>query len=143
MKLMVPLLALTLFTGCYSYTRVAAPPSVGADVEVELTDAGSAELARLVGPNVVSLRGRVLELGPDTVSLSVESILKRTGVDEYWSRESLGVPRTSIASIATRKFSAGKTGMLALTAIGGAFLVRAAIEAAVGGDGDKPRPPID
>lgn len=133
--------ALVLLSGCYSYSRVAAPPAVGTDIEVELTDAGAADLARLVGPNVVSIRGRVNELEPDTVHLAVESVMKRSGVDEYWSKEPLAVSRGSIASVATRKFSAGRSAMLALTAIGGSFIIRAAIEAAVGGDGDKPRPP--
>lgn len=138
-----PLVALVLFGGCYSYSRVGASPAIGSDIEVELTDAGAADLARLVGPNVVSIRGRVNELAPDTVHLAVESVMKRSGVDEYWSKESLAVSRVNIASVATRKFSAGRSAMLALTAIGGAFIVRAAIEAAIGGDGDKPRPPVD
>lgn len=136
-----PLAALFLLGGCYSYSRVAAPPEVGTDIEVELTDAGSADLARLVGPNVVSIRGRVNELETDTVHLAVESVMKRSGVDEYWTKESLAVPRGNIASIGTRKFSAGRSALLALTTIGGAFIVRTAIEAAVNGDTDKPRPP--
>lgn len=131
-----PLLAVVMFSGCYSYSRVAGPPQAGTDVEVELTDAGSADLARLVGPNVVSIRGRITEFGPDTERLAVESVLKRSGTDEYWSKEPLALARTSIASVATRKFSASRTGLLALTAIGGAFIVRTAIELAVnGGDG--------
>lgn len=131
-----PLLALALLSGCYSYSRVAAPPVTGTDVEVELTDAGSAGLAHLVGPNVVSVRGRVVENGSDTLTLAIESVLKRSGIDEFWSKEPLGIARPQIASIATRKFSAAKSGLLALTAIGGALLLRTAIEMAVdGGDG--------
>lgn len=131
-----PFVALVLFGGCYSYSRVAGPPPVGSDIEVELTDAGAADLARLVGPNVVSIRGRVNELEPDTVHLAVESVMKRSGVDEYWSKEPLAVSRGNIASFATRKFSAGRSALLALTAIGGALIVRTAIELAVdGGDG--------
>lgn len=130
------LAALALLTGCYSYSRVAAPPSAGTDVEIEFTDAGSAELARLIGPNVVSVRGRVAEMGSDTLRVAVESVLKRSGTDEYWSKESLAIARPQIASISTRRFSAGRSGLLALTAIGGALLVRTAIELAVdGGDG--------
>ncbi len=131
-----PLVALALLGGCYSYSRVAAPPPTGADVEVELTDAGAADLARLIGPNVVSIRGRIVENGSDTLLLAVESVLKRSGTDEFWSKEPLGIARPQIASIATRKFSAAKSGLLALTAIGGALLLRTVIEQAVdGGDG--------
>lgn len=136
MNRILALVGLTLLAGCYSYSRVAAPPPAGADVEVELTDAGSAELARLIGPNVISLRGRVAEMGSDTLLLAVESVLKRSGTDEYWSKESLAIARSQIASVSTRRFSAGRSGLLALTAIGGALLVRTAIESAVdGGDG--------
>lgn len=135
MTRLFPLVALVLLGGCYSYSRVASPPSAGTDVEVELTDAGAADLARLVGPNVVSIRGRVNELGSDTLLLAVESVLKRSGTDEFWSKEPLPIPRISIASIATRKFSAARSGLLALTAIGGALVVRTAIERAVDGGG--------
>lgn len=141
MKRIFPLVALALFGGCYSYTRAAAPPQAGTEIEVELTDAGSAELARLVGPNVVSIRGRVNEMSADTVGLAVASVLKRSGTDEYWSREPLAISRTHIASIATRKFSAARTGALALTAIGGALLLRSAIELAVDGGGGKGKLP--
>lgn len=141
MTKLFPFVALVLLGGCYSYSRVASPPPAGTDVEVELTDAGSSDLARLVGPNVVSIRGRVNELGSDTLVLAVESVLKRSGTDEYWSKEPLGIARTSIASIATRKFSAARTGLLVLTAIGGALVVRTVIELAVDGGGGEGKPP--
>ena len=136
-----PLLAVIILSGCYSYSRVAGTPQTGTDVEVELADAGSADLARLVGPNVVSIRGRVTEFGPDTVRLAVESVLKRNGTDEYWSREPLAIARASITSITIRKFSAGRTGLLAFTFIGGSLIVRTAIDLAVsGGDGKGKQP---
>lgn len=141
MSRIFPLLAVIVLSGCYSYSRMASSPQSGTDVEVELTDTGSADLARLVGPNVVSIRGRVTEFGPDTVRLAVESVLKRSGTDEYWSNEPLAIGRASLASIATRKFSAVRTGLLAITAIGGALIVRTAIDLAVsGGDGKGKQP---
>lgn len=135
------LLAVIVLSGCYSYSLIASPPQSGTDVEVELTDSGSADLARLVGPNVVSIRGRVTEFGPDTMRLAVESVLKRSGTDDYWSNEPLAIGRASLASIATRKFSAVRTGLLALSAIGGAIIVRTAVDLAVGSSGGTGKPP--
>ncbi len=138
----LPLLAVIVLSGCFSYSRMTSSPPGGTNVEVELTDAGASDLAPLVGPGVVSIRGRVTEFGPDTIRLAVESVLKRSGSDEYWSNEPLAISRASLASIATRKFSALRTGMLALTAIGGALIVRTAIDLAVSGsDGKGKQPP--
>lgn len=128
------LFAILILPGCYSYARVPGPTQVGTEVEVELSDAGSASLAPLIGPHVVSIRGRTTDVAADTVRLAVSSILKRRGVDELWSREPLAVSRAHIATVSTRKFSWARTSLLALTVVGGAILVGSAVDAGVGGE---------
>lgn len=128
------LFAILILPGCYSYARVPGPTQVGAEVEVELSDAGSASLAPLIGPHVVSIRGRTTDVAGDTVRLSVSSILKRRGVDERWSREPLALDRAYISSTRTRKFSWARSSLLALTVVGGAVLVGTAADIGVGGE---------
>lgn len=128
------LLMVFALSGCFTYTRVPGPTPVGTEVEVELTDAGSAGLAPLIGPHVVSIRGRTIDVAPDTLRLAVASILKRRGVDEIWSREPLAVSRSDISSVSTRNFSWARTSLLALTIIGGAIVVGSAVDLGVGGE---------
>ncbi len=46
-------------TACYSYNPLTTPsPEPGSYVAVKLTDAGSQELARYLGPTVFVVRGR-------------------------------------------------------------------------------------
>ena len=126
--------AIAILSGCYSYARVPGPTPVGAEVEVELSDAGSASLAPLIGPHVVSIRGRTTGIEGDTVRLAVSSILKRRGVDELWSKEPLALDRAYISSTRTRKFSWARSSLLALTVVGGAVLVGTATDIGVGGE---------
>ena len=137
----MPLFAFLALAGCYAYAPAAGPTPVGADVEVELTDAGSAGLAPLVGPYVVSIRGRTTEVGVDTLHLVVESILKRRGTDELWSKEPLAISREHISSVTTRKLSVARTSLFALTVIGGGLVVGTVIDGVTGGDPGKPKLP--
>jgi len=134
------LLTLVVLTGCFSYAHTPGPAPLGRDVEIELTDAGSANMARLVGPNVISIRGRTTEVRGDSLHLAVESILKRRGTDELWSNEPLAIAHSDISSVSTRRFSVARSSLLALTVIGGAVVVLTT-DIVEGGGSGKPRPP--
>ena len=141
MPRIAPLLAAVALTGCFSYTHTPGPAPLGRDVEIELTDAGSANMARLVGPNVISIRGRTTEVRGDSLHLTVESILKRRGTDELWSNEPLGIAHSDIASVSMRRFSVVRSSLLALTVIGGALAVITTDFIEGGGTGNpKPTP---
>lgn len=135
------LLALVVVTGCFSYAHTPGPAPLGRDVEIELTDAGAANMARLVGPNVVSIRGRTTEVRGDSLHLTVESILKRRGTDEIWSDEPLAIALSDISSVRTRRFSVLRSSLLALTVIGGAIAVITTDFMEGGGTGTPPPPP--
>lgn len=128
------LFSVAILSGCYTYARVPGPTPVGTEVEVELSDAGAASLAPLIGPHVVSIRGRTTEIAADTLRLAVSSILKRRGVDEIWSSEQLAVSRAHIATVSTRKFSWARTTVLTLAVVGGAVLVGSGVDGIVGGE---------
>ncbi len=109
---------------CYNYVGLRAPglaPSTY--VAVTLTESGSDELARLLGPEVLVVRGRYLgprELG---LSLSVESVESRRGDLARWAGETVVVPGEFVRHVEERHTAGSKTLLLAGAAIGGLVVV--------------------
>lgn len=102
-----------------------------------LSDAGSRELARYVGPRVTNINGTVTreENGGDLV-LAVSSTVTTNGNETFWDGEVVSVPRPYIAVLQERKLSVSRTAAVA----GG--LVAAAVglgraTGAIGGGGGK------
>jgi len=77
-----------------------------------LTDTGAAQLASAVGPRVTGLSGRYLGQSGDTLLLSVKTVIKRDGNEEFWRGEQVGVPRSTVSSLSRREFSSAKSGAI-------------------------------
>ncbi|MEJ7811936.1 MAG: hypothetical protein WKG32_16105 [Gemmatimonadaceae bacterium] len=123
--------------GCYSYRPVTIPaPAMGTRVSVELTDLGTATLGRLLGNEVVEVRGELTGATERSVSLAVQAVRLRNGVENYWNREPVTLERSTIALLSERRVSR-KRSFLA----GGAVAAVATIAAAVAsgrGSGSSP-----
>lgn len=81
--------SLALDTACYSYVGVSigAPPA-GARVRVRLTDSGTTELARFLGPRVRSAEGAIASRRDDgALMVAVEWVQLSDGVRQPWSGE--------------------------------------------------------
>ena len=64
--------SLGLVAGCYDYHPLTAPsPDQGSYVAATLTETGSVDLARYLGPDVFVVRGRYLGTGEAGVIVSV------------------------------------------------------------------------
>src|ERR1041384_785519 len=64
MRAAILILSFGVSAGCYNYNPLTTPtPQPGSYVAVTLTDSGSQELARFLGPNVFVGRGRHLGAG--------------------------------------------------------------------------------
>jgi hypothetical protein len=135
---------ITLATTGACYTSLpmeSFPPAVGNDLVAMLTDTGSAELASVVGPKVTGLSGRYLGLAGDTLLLSVKTVIKRDGNEEFWKGEQVGIPRSDVASLSKRRFSSVKSGVI----VGGIVAAVVAISGLVyagtaGSHGGRPPP---
>lgn len=102
----VAVITLATTGACYTSHPVASfPPVVGNDLVAMFTDAGSTEMASVVGPRVTGLSGRYLGLSGDTLLLSVKTVIKRDGNEEFWRGEQVGIPRAIVASLSRRQFS--------------------------------------
>jgi len=112
--------ALCLAAGCYNYHPLAAPrPDAGSYVAATLTDGGSQDLARYLGPNVFVVRGRYLGGSDAGILVSVSSVELKRGQDVSWSGETITLPTEAVASLDVRRLAKGRTVLLLGVGAGG------------------------
>lgn len=136
-----------MLTGCYRYTTVspADPVPAGARVRVQLDDAGTSAVNATIGPSVATLEGEAMEWRPDSIVLSVRSARTRSGDRFAWTGLRAAFPPTAIERIERREFSRRRSVALGVaTAVVGALVIKAGIDAAAGGTpgGGGPPPPM-
>ena len=109
-------------SACYAYTPLAEPePIVGSHVSAELTSAGTDTLTRAIGPGIQSLQGRVLANSDSEVVLSVRTVTARGGEEVYWKGEAVQLPKMSVGRMQQRRFSLGRSLVMAAGVIGAAW----------------------
>src|SRR2546421_12250619 len=120
--------------GCYNYLpmrRSRLTPS--SYLAVTLTESGSEELARYLGPNAHVVRGRYLEVTERGFALAVESVESRRGDILRWAGETVRVPGEFVRAVEERFVSRSKTVLLAGAAVAGFFGASPALGPAPGG----------
>jgi len=139
------ILIVTVVTaGCYNYNVLTTPsPEPGSYVAVTLTDSGSTELARYLGPNVFVVRGRYLGDSDRGFLISVASVELKRGNELSWEGETVVLPNGTIASLDVRRLAKGRSILLAGVGAGG--LVAATLAFTLNGGGTslgpgRPRP---
>ena len=105
---------------CYGYYPAAAPtPATGAQVAVMLNDAGTAAMARWVGPSAEVLEGRLSSDSGSSVVLSMRNVRQHDGRETPWKGERIVVEKQFVASLRERRFSRGRTALAATLVTGG------------------------
>jgi|SRR2546423_5258737 len=109
----IAVITLATTGACYTSLPVESfPPPVGNDLVAMLTDNGSAEMASVVGPRVTGVSGRYLGLSGDSLLLSVKTVIKRDGNEEFWRGEQVGILRSNVATLSRRQFSPVRSGAI-------------------------------
>jgi len=99
---------------CYNYTpmrRSSLTPSTY--LALTLTDDGSDELARYLGPGVLVVRGRFLSSTERGLAISVGAVELRRGDILEWKGETVVIPGEFVRSVEERQVAHGKTVLLA------------------------------
>ena len=131
------LVVLGLVSGCYRYNPLTTPRAApGTFVAVTLSDTGSAQLARVLGPAVFVVRGRVLASDDGGLLVSVSSVETKWGISVVWQGETVAVPGVAIASLDERRLAKGRSALLA--AIGAGGLVATTLTFSLLGGGSQP-----
>jgi hypothetical protein len=120
---LIPISAL-LLCACYVSTPlVTTAPQPGSRLLVQLTDQGTIDLAKYLGPGVTTVDGRLLQSHDSTLSLSVNAVTLRSGDEQYWKGETVDLPLRSVAQIRERKVSVWRSGLLASAVVAGAAAI--------------------
>jgi len=123
--------------GCYNYDPLVTPsPEPGTYVSLSLTDAGSQDLARSLGPNVFIVRGRYLEHGNRGLLVSVTSVELKLGNELAWAGETVALPDSTISAIEVRQLAKGRSALLLGAGVAGLVATTAAFT--LGGGGTRP-----
>lgn len=133
-----------LASGCYNYRDVNTGTSIPAEtfVRVELTDAGTTNVTKAIGPYVMWLEGPVETAGSDGVTLRVTTLRRRGEGDTRWIGEQLKLGREDIRYMRSRQLSRGRTIAAATGFIGGGLGLLYIIAKAAGlVSGTPMRPP--
>jgi hypothetical protein len=119
-----------LLCGCYTYRNTAVEDAaLMAPVRVKLTDEGSQEITRQVGPRGSMLEGIVAAKSDTAFVFGVTALTRSNGVEETWHGERVTVPTAFVSRIQLRKFSALNTGLFIAGLVTGALLVKTAADA--------------
>ena len=111
-------LLLVLLAGCYSYRPLTtAAPVPGRQIQLALTDSGTANMAALLGPSTGFVAGRLVSDSAQTYLVSVDETRKRNGSFTDWQGENVSIPRSYVAGIQERQFSASRTAVVGVGAV--------------------------
>ena len=134
------LAAVLLATACYRYDRVESlAPGDQRELRIELTDAGSASLAPVIGPSVIALEGRVVRQGDLRFTLAVGASMTRDRQERAWQGEPVEIAFADVASYSTRRFDRRRTATVAAGIVGGAIVMARLFGVSVGGSGGPSR----
>ena len=84
-----------------------------------LTESGSDELARYLGPNALVVRGRYLSATDRGLALAVEAVESRRGDIARWAGETVVVPGEFVRGVEQRQVSRSKVVLLTGVAVAG------------------------
>lgn len=130
---------------CYNYKPLTTVnPEQGSYVAATLTDIGSQELARYVGPNVFVVRGRYIGDSDQGFVVAVTAVELQRGDELPWAGERVTIPNSYVASVEVRRLSTGRSLLLAGIGAGGLVITSLAfriIGAGTQPDGSGGRPP--
>jgi hypothetical protein len=114
-----------LLCSCYSYRSIAVgDAALMTPVRVELTDSGSQEITKQVGPRGSMLEGIVTAKSDSALVFGVTALTRINGVEETWHGEHVTVPTSAVSRIQRRKFSALNTGLFVAGLVTAGFLVK-------------------
>ncbi len=110
MRCVFVFLAMWCATACYYYEPLATPqPVPGSYVSATLNDLGTDTLSRTIGPDVRSIRGRLLTSDQEALRLSVTGVTSHHGENVRWKGEALTVNRMYVAGVEQRRLATGRT----------------------------------
>ena len=111
------LLMLPLLAGCYTMQPLVGSrpePAPGTRLVIELTDAGRVAMANQMGPDVARFESRLVRQTDSAYVLSVSMVVGAWGAQARWNGEQVMLRTDYVRTIGERRFSAGRTALVAV-----------------------------
>ena len=123
--------------GCYRYVPMDAPPPVGTDVRIAVSDEQALRLSDQTGQVAKTYDGRLVGVVDDSVSLSVVTLrMASEFASSTTFRQTLTVSRDDLEGLSARELSAWRTGVVGVLAAALAYVVVDRIQEVGGNTGD-------
>jgi hypothetical protein len=138
----VVVVAVCGLAGCYEYKPlVIAPPPVGEQVALEITDQGRVTLSERFGQGLSEIQGRLVSAQGNEYVLNVFRVSQLSGSSASWSGETTRIDRSFIGRVKGRQFSPFRTTLLSVVSAAGVYLL---VSRGLTGmyTGDKPEEPV-
>jgi hypothetical protein len=111
--------AIMTLPACYDYVPVTTSPPVGEIIAIEITDRGRGDLADRFGSGILRIEGRLMSAPADQYVLAVSRITQINGDKASWNGETVRLNRAVVGGIENRRFSRGRTAIVAAVATAG------------------------
>ncbi len=141
------LLLLPLLAGCYvnrPFAELRPEPAPGTRLVIELTDAGRVAMAPQVGPDVDRVEGALIQRSDSQYVLGVSKVFGLYGALQKWEGEQMTFPTPYVRRLFERRFSLGRTLIVAGGMATGLVVLGVSTSLLAGGGNDSgpgPNPP--
>lgn len=131
--------------GCYVLQPAAGGAGLepGALMALEVNDVGRLALGGQMGPEIVSIEGRLVSAQADEYEVAVKSVKLIQGGNQLWSGEKVRIKKEYVAHTYERKFSKSQTIALGAVVVAAVYAVAVKQNLFGLGKGDPDPPACD
>lgn len=132
---------LFVLAGCYRQLPLETPlPQPNQRIVADVTDTGVVAMSNLLGPGAQEVEGIVVAADNEAWDLRVLRVDYRGGTSVTWKEEQVRFPRYALSQATERRFSSGRSWLMA-GAVTSVALLAARFLGVIGGGGDEGKPP--
>jgi hypothetical protein len=135
-------LLLPLLAACYMQSPLTSPtPTPEMRIVAQVTDTGVLEMGQLIGPGATEVEGVVANANAAAWDLRMLRVDYRGGSSVLWKGELVHFPRSALSQATERRFSRGRSWILAGAITSVALLAGKFLGFIGGGDNPPTTPP--
>ena len=132
-----------LLAACYTQSALPGPiPAPEMRIVAQVTDTGVLAMGNAIGPQATEVEGIVAGADATSWDLRMLRVEYRNGQSVTWNKELVRFPRSALSQASERRFSKGRSWIMAGLLTSTAFLAARFLGVIGGGDNtDNPPPP--
>jgi len=100
-------------SACYSYVPLTGSPVAGQELALVMTDRGRVALNERVGPEIDELQGTLVAKTDSSYTLAMKRAVTLRRISTTWTGESLSVSSAFVGTVREKRFSRGRSWLVA------------------------------